>query len=269
MTRALLLAAVALFTSLAAAALPLMGRMRGKEGALKRMTGIAAGVLLGSGLLVAIPEGFEIGMHDGGLGPMEAGLAVLGGVLVMLILECFGFGHDIHEEHHDHEHQHGHDHVHHPSNASAIVLGLSVHALTDGLAIGAAIASGSLFLTLSIYFAVIAHKIPAAFSVGVFSGHERAEISHAWRDVALFSLATPAMILVTFLALGDVSATGIGIAILFSGGTFLYVATVDVLPDVHHAETGRAALVQVLIGAALIAAILFGLEASGLVGHAH
>jgi len=253
----LVLAGAIFLAALAAGSIPLSRRVGEHTDLLRWMTGVAAGVLLASALLVAIPEGFELAQGD-------AGLAILAGFLMMLILEGMGIGHDIHEEHHDHT---GHDHVHHPEGGYTLVIGLTVHAATDGLAIGAALASGSLHLTLGVFIAVLMHKLPAAFSLGVFSLHERGERNRAFRDLFVFSLATPLMILVTFYLLGDVSDSVVGLALLFAGGTFLYVATVDVLPDVHSSETGRAALAQVLTGAILMAALLYGLEASGLVAH--
>ena len=93
------------------------------------------------------------------------------------------------------------------------------------------------------------------------------KIDKAVRDVALFSLATPITIILTAYLLGDVDAHLLGLAILFAGGTFLYVATVDVLPDVHNSETGRQALFQVLIGAGLMVLLIWGLDATGLVAH--
>jgi zinc transporter ZupT len=54
----------------------------------------------------------------------------------------------------------------------------------------------------------------------------------------------------------DFDAHLLGLVMLFSGGTFLYVATVDVLPDIHNPETGRAALVNVLLGAAMMLGII-------------
>lgn len=258
-SNALLLAGVTLAIGLGAGLLPLWKKVSEKEGVLKWMTGLSAGVLLSSALLVALPEGFEIAMGNG-INELLIGGAILAGFLTMLLLECFGFGHDIHEEHHDHEDDHGHGHVHHPSNANSIVVGLSIHALTDGLAIGAALLTESLVLTISVFLAVLVHKVPAAFSVGIFSMHERDERSASIRDVLMFSLATPIMILMTFYLLGGVSEQFLGLAILFAGGTFLYVATVDVLPEVHHAATGKTAMIQVLSGALIMVILLWVLS---------
>ena len=281
LSRAFLLAAITFFTALIVGIIPLWKKISEQENVLKWMTGLAAGVLLASALLVAIPEGFEIasGAHSGGADnsgnatssedftPLIMGGSILLGFFFMLILEAFGFGHDLHEEHHDHGHSHGHDHVHHPNNPSSIVFGLSIHALTDGMAIGAALASESSVLTLSIFLGVIIHKLPAAFSVGVFSMHERGDRNKAIKDVLLFSLAAPIMIIAAYFLLGGVGEHYLGLAILFSGGTFLYVATVDVLPDVHNPETGKLALIQVIIGAMIMTTILIIMDLFGIIGH--
>ncbi len=267
--QALVLAAVALVTALIAGGIPIMRGVK-DEGRQKMMTGLAAGVLLASALLVAIPEGFATTTStDADIGALSMGGAILAGFILMLMLEALGFGHDIHEEHHGHEGEHGHDHVHHPSNPTSVVFGLSVHALTDGLAMGAALATGELSIAIAVTMGVIAHKIPAAFSLGVFSMHERGDTNKSWKDLILFSLATPVMIILAFYAFGGVSASSIGLAMLFAGGTFLYVATVDVLPDVHHLETGKKALVHVLIGVMLMVFLLLIMDMSSIASHVH
>ena len=185
----------------------------------------------------------------------------------MLILEGSGIGRAVHEEHHDHDDDHGHEHVHH-GNGWFLVLGLTLHAATDGLAVGAAIATGSLSLTAAVAFAVLIHKGPAAFSLGVFSMHERKERNDSIRDVVIFSLATPVMIFLAYFVLHALATSTIGLAMLFSAGTFLYVATVDTLPDMHNPETGKKAMQFVLVGVAIMVALL--LVAGMLdIGHAH
>lgn len=268
--QALALAALALITALIAGGIPIMRGVKDEKHQ-KKMTGIAAGVLLASALLVAIPEGFDtIASSDADMhSSLAVGGAILAGFILMLVLESLGFGHDIHEEHHDHEGEHGHDHVHHPSNPASVVFGLSIHALTDGLAMGAAIATGELAIAIAVTVGVIAHKVPAAFSLGVFSMHERGDASKSWKDLIMFSLATPLMIILAYYAFGDVSEYGIGLAMLFAGGTFLYVATVDVLPDVHHLETGKKALVYVLIGVTLLVFLLLLMDMSSMTAHDH
>ena len=197
------------------------------------------------------------------------GGAVLAGFVLMLVMEGSGVGHAVHEEHHEHEGEHGHEHVHHRAAPWVIVLGLSLHSAADGLAIGSAAAGSSEAVTMLVALAVLIHKVPAAFSLGVFSLHEREDRNDSIRDVVLFSIATPVMIVISFFALHDFDEQMIALAMLFSGGTFLYVATVDTLPDIHNVVSGREAMVNVIIGVLVLVLILFGADAAGLIEHGH
>jgi len=251
--------------------LPILAQSKENISKLKMLTGIASGIIIASAMLVVIPEGFELASEEHEeevLGHLAMGGAILAGFALMLILEGSGIGHAVHEEHHDHEHDHGHSHVHHGPSGWMLVFGLSLHAATDGLAIGAAAASGGVTVTAAVALAVLIHKAPAAFSLGVFSMHERGDKNKSIRDVVIFSLATPVMILVAFYALADLEHHMIGLAMLFSAGTFLYVATVDTLPDIHNPETGRKALMYVITGIVILAALLVLADSLHL-GHEH
>ena len=283
------LAAITLILALLGGLSPILSRIKENQQTLRRITGVASGILLASALLVVIPEGFElatgeheehaeedeeedeeeVGHEEEGLGNLLIGGAVLAGFLMMLILEGSGIGHAVHEEHHDHHEEHGHEHVHHRNSPWIMVLGLSLHSAADGLAIGSAAAGSSEAVTALVALAVIIHKVPAAFSLGVFSMHEREGRNDSIRDVVLFSLATPVMILVSFYALEGLDEHLIALAMLFTAGTFLYVATVDTLPDIHSPETGREALKNVLIGVVVMVLVLYGADAAGLIEHGH
>ncbi len=364
------LIALTLILSLVGGLAPIFSNIKENHDTMRRITGIASGILLASALLVVIPEGFELatGGHDehghdehvdedalagsvalvilelehGDINSSEAieeieellgghdehdeesgdslsegiehvieevesgeinattgieeieelitshahegehgdeeestlesliiGGAVLAGFVLMLVMEGSGVGHAVHEEHHEHEEEHGHEHVHHRAAPWIIVLGLSLHSAADGLAIGSAAAGSSEAVTALVALAVLIHKVPAAFSLGVFSLHEREDRNDSIRDVVLFSIATPVMIVISFFALQDFDEQMIALAMLFSGGTFLYVATVDTLPDIHNAVSGREAMANVIIGVLVLVLILFGADAAGLIEHGH
>jgi zinc transporter ZupT len=213
-------------------------------------------------------HGHEEESHDDHVSGLLLGGAIMAGFLLMFILEGSGIGHAVHEEHHDHEQGHGHGHVHHAAAGGLLVFGLTLHAATDGVAIGAAAATGDFALTVTVLLAVLIHKGPAAFSLGVFSMHEREERKDSIRDVVIFSLATPVMIIIAGLALAELETHMIGLAMLFSAGTFLYVATVDTLPDIHNPESGKKAMTHVLIGVAILVVLLLLANTLDL-GHAH
>ena len=271
------LAALTLILALLGGLPPILSKIKDNQETLRRITGIASGILLASALLVVIPEGFELatgeheesGEEEEGVGNLLIGGAVLAGFLMMLILAGSGIGHAVHEEHHDHHDEHGHEHVHHRNSPWIIVLGLSLHSAADGLAIGSAAAGSTEAVTALVALAVLIHKVPAAFSLGVFSMHERENRNDSVRDIVMFSLATPVMILVSFYTLQGMDEHLIALVMLFAAGTFLYVATVDTLPDIHNPETGRAALRNVLIGVVAIILVLYGAEAAGLIENGH
>lgn len=249
------------------------------------MTGMAAGFLLTSALLVAVPEGVEMVFHELGMTsddrvsswPVRAlelsgpGLIVLVGFLFIMAIESLGIGHAIHEEHHHHQRDHGHAHVHHPQGLTfTVAIGLTVHALTDGLAIGASLANGTVHISLPLLVGIITHKMPAAFSLAVFGLHELGRRVIVWRYLVIFALATPVAMYATFYALVSFSELWIGVALLFSAGTFIYVATVDLIPNVHNPRTGRTVLWQILIAALMMTVLVILLNYKwGMSHHPH
>jgi zinc transporter 9 len=242
---------------------------------LEDITGVASGLLLASALLVVIPEGFHTAAQSAEPGkafaydPTVLGLTVLAGFVAMLLLEGFGVAHAVHEEHHDHARGHGHGHVHHPTSVSVLVVGLSVHAMADGLAIGAAAAAGDTGLSILVALAVLLHRVPAAFSLGLFALHETQDSSASARGVVAFAIATPLTMIVAYLLLDGAEEGVIALTLLFSAGTFVYVATVDTLPAIHNPETGRRSVRNVVAGAVLFAILLFIADAAGLLDHSH
>ncbi|CAB1335692.1 unnamed protein product [Coregonus sp. 'balchen'] len=150
------------------------------------------------------------------------------------------------------------------SSKITTTLGLVVHAAADGVALGAAASTSQTSVQLIVFVAIMLHK--------------RNRIR---KHLLVFALAAPVLAMVTFVglsqsskeALSDVNATGV--AMLFSAGTFLYVATVHVLPEVggtghsHSPAPGKEAakgLSKVEVGA-LVLGCLIPLVLS--VGHQH
>ena len=296
---------------MAAGAVPLLG-IRTHKNLLRWATSLAAGFLISSALLVALPEGFHmvsgaesetrplhaqlvraVAEHETeedlreqdqehtvdkafGFGAHHAaGLALLLGFMLMLVVESLGFGHDLHEEHH-HEDSAA-DHIHHPSSTSSrgnglatpIVIGLSIHALTDGLAVGAALTTNSISLTVPLMLGIVMHKIPAAFSLSAFGQHSHGSVQRTWKELTVFSLATPMALVVAWRIFGGLERYWLGLAVLASAGTLLYVATVDVLPNVIHGANRKMVFLQVAIGTAVILALLFILDSLGIGTHPH
>lgn len=233
------------------------------EEKLKLVTVFGAGLLVGTALAVIIPEGIhamysagddhhdhnsdhqktekEVVSEDGhhhqhGVEDNHSiiGVTLVIGFIFMLLVDQIGGSH-----------MNG---TSDPESQDTIVqqnrhkitatLGLVVHAAADGIALGAAVMLNHSSLTLIVFVAIMLHKAPAAFGLVSFLLHEGFDRPRIKRHLFVFSVAAPLMALVTYIILSQRSAESVtdikttGIAMLFSAGTFLYVATVHVLPEV-------------------------------------
>ena len=175
--------------------------------------------------------------------PSTLGLAILFGFVLMLLLETFGLPHAVH-----------HDEDKDLLGLSATI-GLIAHAAADGLAVGASVSS-STETGVIVFLAIMLHKGPAAFGLSSFLKHIKLEESKSKLYLIMFALSSPIFAILTFFALKDTSFASddtIGLALLFSAGTFIYVATVDILPEVHsHNHDNDPPVWFVLLGMILV-----------------
>ena len=221
---------------------------------------MGAGLLLGTALSVIIPEGMQtLNMaysaktenhqdHEHGEGaeghvheenpvPHLIGVSLVLGFLFMLIIDQIASsrsgGRDV------------------EGGKRGVVswtatLGLVVHAAADGVALGAAATTNQTDVEMIVFLAIMLHKAPASFGLVTYLLHEGLERGRVRKHLLVFSLAAPSAAIITFLMLmaggrenlDTFSATGI--AMLFSAGTFLYVATVHVLPEVTNIGHGHS-----------------------------
>uniref|UniRef100_A0A673YV83 Zinc transporter ZIP9 n=1 Tax=Salmo trutta TaxID=8032 RepID=A0A673YV83_SALTR len=267
------------------------------EEKLKLVTVLGAGLLCGTALAVIIPEGvhalYEEVLEASSVHRVDAALGVSGehshshehlhafigvslvlGFVFMLLVDQIGSAH-VHSSADDPES------ARIASSKITTTLGLVVHAAADGVALGAAASTSQTSVQLIVFVAIMLHKAPAAFGLVSFLMHAGLERNRIRKHLLAFALAAPVLAMVTFVglsqsskeALSNVNATGV--AMLFSAGTFLYVATVHVLPEVggtghsHSPTPGKEAakgLSKLEVGA-LVLGCLIPLVLS--VGHHH
>ncbi|XP_004681804.2 PREDICTED: zinc transporter ZIP9 [Condylura cristata] len=275
------------------------------EERLKLVTVLGAGLLCGTALAVIVPEGVHA-LYEDILEGKHHQSSETQNVIASDKAEM-PVAHE-HEHNHDHTQLHayigvslvlgfvfmllvdqiGSSHVHsaddsetaRPTNSKiTTTLGLVVHAAADGVALGAAASTSQTSVQLIVFVAIMLHKAPAAFGLVSFLMHAGLERNRIRKHLLVFSLAAPVMSMVTYLglsksskeALSEVNATGV--AMLFSAGTFLYVATVHVLPEVggmghsHKSDPAGGRGLSRLEVAALVLGCLIPLILS--VGHQH
>ncbi|XP_067003671.2 zinc transporter foi [Anabrus simplex] len=142
--------------------------------------------------------------------------------------------------HHGHSHTHGH--VHSPpktmsSVAWMVVMGDGLHNFTDGMAIGAAFAA-NVAGGFSTAIAVFCHELP--HEIGDFAVLLKAGMS--LKRAVFYNLLSSALCLFGMLlgvALGN-SATTTPWVFAAAGGLFLYIALVDMIPELtsSHSKEG-------------------------------
>lgn len=127
-------------------------------------------------------------------------------------------------------------------------LGLVVHAAADGIALGAAAATNQLDVEIIVFLAIMLHKAPAAFGLVTFLLHEGLDRNRTRKHLMIFSVSAPSLALLTFISLAWTGSNdgkfdtfqATGLAMLFSAGTFLYVACLHVLPEVTNMSSGHS-----------------------------
>lgn len=221
------------------------------------MLGVAVYHLLPHALLElsGIEGTVEQAGHGSGGGFSAVDTAVwwvmLGMVLMLLLLRLFHFhqhdfsdeedGHHQHHGHADHGQGHSHDTTAHPLSWVGIALGLGLHTLIDGVALGAAIKTGILhsegmaLAGFGVFLAIFLHKPLDALSIT--SVMQAGGWSARARSLANLGFATlcPLGAVLFFWGVGQSGqeALIVGSALAFSAGVFLCIALGDLLPEVH------------------------------------
>lgn len=222
--------------------------------------------MLSSVLAVVIPEGFGLwfghdhhghealqGAHDDELSLAYTGLAMVVGYLVMVAFDrlnrhkggaCCG-----HDEDHSTTSNSG------SKSPESAIAGLIVHCVADGIAMGSAFVSGSTSTTLILGAAMVLHKAPMAFGLSSYLISCKWTWQRSQETIVWFSAAAPLSTMATYILLsmfrGALGEKGVALAMLFSGGTFLFAATQHILPGVLSRRLSRDDWIALSIGSVL------------------
>lgn len=122
-----------------------------------------------------------------------------------------------------------------PSQSNSTTIGLVIHAVADGIALGASTATPTTkaSLGLVVFVAIMLHKAPAAFGLTAVLLKQGLSKRSVRAHLALFSLAAPAGAIGTWILVNLIGRAGMassdssggvwwtGVVLIFSGGTFL------------------------------------------------
>lgn len=239
----------------------LTARERFVSKAMPYLVAFATGAVLGIVFFHLLPEVME------STEPRTGSMFVLGGVLLAFCIEKFIHWHHCHHvDHHDEEEGH-HTHPVGP----LIVIGDSLHNFIDGMLIASAFFV-SVPLGIATAIGIILHEVPQELSdmaLLLHSGFSRG------RALLWNTLSSCAAIVGAVVAIGFAQwVEGIELVLLpIAAGNFLYIATTDLIPELHK-ETRLAKTLQQLGLVALGIALMAGLataqhELGGDEAHGH
>jgi zinc and cadmium transporter len=247
---------------------------------LQMAVSFVAGLMLGIALLHFLPDANEQ------LGSLDKTVQwMLGGFLTMFFVQRF-----FHFHHHDlpegdpedccgHEHEHDHaehhaEHAHTLADKSAkqlswvgTALGLTLHSLLDGLALAAAVAAGAEghaeIAGLGVALVVILHKPFDAMAVSTLmaAGGSSKFSRHVLNG--LFALASPVGAVLFYFGAGHFAEGNglvLGCALAFCAGSFLCIASSDLLPELQFHSHDRFKLSFMLLAGLAVAVLIGALE---------
>lgn len=194
------------------------------------LASFAAGTLLGTAFFDLLPEA----AHEGEELGIDIFLWALIGIIIFFLLERF-----IHWFHH---HEDFHDKSESKSTVPLIIIGDTVHNFIDGVVIAATfIVNPAVGVVTAL--AVFAHELPQ--EIGDFGLLLHKGISR--RNIIFINIASAAVAfigaIITYL-LGDILENSIPILVALTAGFFIYIATSDLIPEIHHEKRKGFAVIE-------------------------
>jgi len=208
---------------------------------LPALLSFSAGIMLAAALLHLLPEAYQA------IGSV-AGIWVLGGFVFLYVFEkfltvhiCEALSCEVH------------------TIGIAAFIGLAIHALTEGVALGTGMLSSG--MGWIIFLSIFLHKLPAAFALTSILLHEKYQRRTILLLQGIFFLMVPLGAILVHFLFEFRGMPLLGASLGFSTGTFLHISLSDLLPEVHRSSYHRIlAFVAFLVGILLMAILKYGIS---------
>jgi ZIP family zinc transporter/zinc and cadmium transporter len=173
----------------------------------------AAGIMLTISFLHILPEAYEIFPN--------VWIATFIGFLCFYILQDIVMFHPCHDEECE---------IHRLGILSFI--GLTTHSLLDGIAIAVGFEAGH-NLGILTTIAVLLHEIPEGITITGILLHSKITKLKIWLYSLIVALATPMGAISGHLFIKNLPKEVLGFLLAFTAGSFIYLASADLLPETH------------------------------------
>tara|TARA_B110000503_G_scaffold36278_1_gene59319 strand:+ start:37786 stop:38655 length:870 start_codon:yes stop_codon:yes gene_type:complete len=241
---------------------------------------LVSGLMLGVAFYHLLPHSVVLASGSGGVDTTVWWL-MIGLIVMLLLLRVFHFhqhdfsgqeGEQHAHEHHEHTYSHGSPVDVRPVHGLSwlgLALGLAVHTLIDGVALGAVMHAGSHtsgVIGIGVFLAIFLHKPLDAMSIvtvmqaGGWSKGARATTN------LVFALMCPLGAILFFFGVDVVTGSRdhlVAVALAFSAGAFICIALSDLLPEVHFHSHDRGKLTLAFLLGITIAYAIGAVEPVG------
>lgn len=228
---------------------------------------LVAGVILGVALYHMLPHGLAR-LGPGGV-EVAAWWMMLGMVFMLLLLRVFRF--------HQHDFSADAEGGASPAGAISIALGMGLHTVVEGVALGAsvqaeqsaAVGSAAMLAGGGTFLAILLHKPLDALSIT--AALQAARLDRRWRVLANigFALLCPGAALAVAFgldALGATQSAFTGRALAFCAGAFVCIALADLLPEIHFHSHDRGKLSAAFLAGLALAYAMHAMESDAMHG---
>ncbi|KAK6200510.1 ZIP zinc transporter-domain-containing protein [Scheffersomyces amazonensis] len=213
---------------------------------IREFSQLSTGILVGTLLVLVIPEGVQTLISEEGISPINInyiGFSLLLGYVTMYLIDNYAIltadiklPFKIKSQPFSGRSNERIESVFH----STVTLGLIIHSVVDGIALGTSYLKEDLLLEFVFYLVIVLHKLPTAFSLTsilIKEGYNKKDIQF---HLLLFSLSTPVSSILMYLfsiLTGLNNQFMLGVFFLYSAGTFLYVVN-HVMSELHNFHHG-------------------------------
>ena len=210
---------------------------------------------------------------------IAVGCAVLGVITIIVLLRIFrfhqhDFSHDAIDMRDHHDHHAPHDCSRsidvNPRSVFGVAMGLGLHTITEGIALGASVRTGllhdgeAILAGLGVFLAIMLHKPLDAYSIiGLMRVSGYGSRACTLTNIG-FALLCPLVTALTFLGVGLLSQLDelhvVGYIMAFAAGVFLCVSLSDLLPEIQFHSHDRGVLTLAFLVGVGLAYALFNFE---------
>jgi len=199
------------------------------------LASFAAGVLLGTAFFDLLPEA----IHESERTGADVFAYTLFGIVLFFLIERFIHWFHHHEEPHEHEKET-------KSTVPLIIIGDTVHNFIDGIVIAATFLV-SIPLGIITAVAVAAHEIPQEigdFGLLLHKGLRR-------KKIIIFNILSASVsflgAILTYVLGANLVEGYIPIFLAITAGFFIYIASSDLIPEIHYEKRRGFALIESLL----------------------